>query len=147
MFVVECLHSLIFITISLRSTTKVQDLACFFVFNLTAFFPQCWLYYDCSLVITNIIMLFSCFLEKIVYALLSFGVILIVHAVVYVGYYCNKQDVSLVVTLFLLASVMTVLKNVFQPIKLRILFIIIACLAWDMHLYLKDPNVDNKHIC
>ena len=86
-------------------------------------------------------------MEKIVYALLSFGVILIVHAVVYVGYYCNKQDVSLVVTLFLLASVMTVLKNVFQPIKLRILFIIIACLAWDMHLYLKDPNVDNKHIC
>jgi hypothetical protein len=103
----------------------------------------------CSIVFTNIIMLLTCFLEKSVYALLSFGVILIVHATAYVGYYCNKMDVSLVVSVFLLASVMTVLKNVFQPIKIRFLFILFVWLVWDMHLYIReDPNSDlTKHIC
>jgi len=148
MVVVECLHSLVFIAISLRSATKVQDLACFFVFNLTAFFPQCWLFNDCSIVITNVIMLVSCFFQKTIYALLSFGVILILHDTVYVGYYCKKAEVTLVVSTFLLASVLTVLENVFKPIKYRVLFILIACLLCDRQLYLTYPNVDTaKLVC
>jgi hypothetical protein len=93
-------------------------------------------------------MLVSCFFQKTIYALLSFGVILILHDTVYVGYYCKKAEVTLVVSTFLLASVLTVLENVFKPIKYRVLFILIACLLCDRQLYLTYPNVDTvKLVC
>jgi hypothetical protein len=148
MVVVECLHLVVFLAISIKSTNRVQDLSSFFIFNLTAFLPQCWLNQDCNIVIINIIMLFSC-LQKSVYALIAFGVIVITHACLFVGYYCEKYEVSFLVSSFLLASVMIVLRNVFQSFLRRLLLLILIWVIWDMHLYRKNilDSETTKLIC
>jgi len=146
MVVVECLHFAVYIAITLKSTHKVQDLLSFFIFNLTAFLPSCWLNNDCYCIFFNIIMLVLCLLKKTVYSLIAGGMIIITHSVLTTGYHCNILNTAILVSLFLLASIIIVLSNVATSLKIRLVILLFIWISWDMRMFYSE-KIDMSHVC